>query len=389
MRLPTEKAHGLQIMQNCEALANAGYEVELWASGRVTTPDMQQITDIHAYYGVDKNFRIRRLPVIDLYPIARGNTKIERIAFYVVLMTYLLMLIARLLTNRADIYYSRDEYLIYALSLFFPAQKLAYEAHLFASTERGTRLQKSVLDRTDHIITITARLKADFIQTYNIPEAKILVAHDGIRAARFDDVPVQSEARQQIGWRDDLFIVGFVGRLHMLNVDKGVGTLIEALSGLDGVAVALVGGPDEMVETFRQQWLTSGGSDDTFLYAGHVMPGDVPRYLSAFDVCVMPHPFTTQFAYYTSPLKLFEYMASKRAIVASDLPGWADILVHEQNALLIPASDDTALRAAMLRLRDNTELRQKIADVAYQDVMRGYTWAARAGHIRQHLEHEV
>ena len=51
VRLPTEKAHGLQITQNCEAFAGAGASVTLWAARRVNTPAMRRIPDIYAHYG--------------------------------------------------------------------------------------------------------------------------------------------------------------------------------------------------------------------------------------------------------------------------------------------------------------------------------------------------
>ena len=70
LRIPTEKAHGLQIMQNCEAFANAGYDVELWAARRINTPEMRQINDPFAFYGVTENFKLRRLPLLDLMPLA-------------------------------------------------------------------------------------------------------------------------------------------------------------------------------------------------------------------------------------------------------------------------------------------------------------------------------
>lgn len=100
----------------------------------------------------------------------------------------------------------------------------------------------------------------------------------------------------------------------------------------------------------------------------------------------MPHPFTQQFAYYTSPLKLFEYMAAGRAIVASDLPGWADVVTHGKTALLVPAGDVDALAAAIQQLYDDAHLRESLGTQAQLHVRQHYTWAARAQQIRAHLE---
>jgi len=167
-----------------------------------------------------------------------------------------------------------------------------------------------------------------------------------------------------------------------MGVDKGVGLLVDALQGVEGGHLAVVGGPEEMVETLRRRWAGAGLDETRFLAAGQVPPDRVPLYLSAFDVCALPHPWTEHFAYYTSPIKLFEYMASGRAIVASDLPGFAEVLHHDESALLVPPGDTAALAAAITRLRDDPALRIRLAEHASTLVLARYTWAARAEAIR-------
>jgi glycosyltransferase involved in cell wall biosynthesis len=230
-------------------------------------------------------------------------------------------------------------------------------------------------------------LKEDLIKIIRPPNhyrrfiPKFLVAHDGIRKERFDNTPSQAEARAQIGWPQEAFIVGYVGRLQTLTADKGVGTLVDALAQVGDVALGLVGGPDDMAEALRQHWVKIGLAAENFLYAGQGTPDKVPLYLAALDVCAIPLPWTTHFAYYTSPMKLFEYMASHRAIIASDLPGIAEVITDGENALLVPPSDAPALAEAIKRLRDDAALRQRLADAAYTEVMAHYTWAARAQNI--------
>jgi glycosyltransferase involved in cell wall biosynthesis len=209
----------------------------------------------------------------------------------------------------------------------------------------------------------------------------VIIAHDGIRRDRFADVPGQAEARGAVGWPKDAFIVGYVGRLHTMNMDKGAGMLIEALRQVDGVTLAVVGGPDDAAEKLRDKWVKLGLDESRFLNAGQVSPERVPLYLSALDVCAMPFPWTEHFAYYASPMKLFEYMASQRAIVASDLPSTAEVVKDGESALLYPPGDVDALAQAIMRLRDDRSLRERLANCAYQQVMEHYTWGARAAAI--------
>jgi glycosyltransferase involved in cell wall biosynthesis len=92
----------------------------------------------------------------------------------------------------------------------------------------------------------------------------------------------------------------------------------------------------------------------------------------------MPHPYTAHYATATSPLKLFEYMASQRPIVASDLPGWSDVIADGDSALLVPPGDVDALTKAIKQLLDNPEMRVQLADHAHARVMADFTWEARA-----------
>lgn len=208
-----------------------------------------------------------------------------------------------------------------------------------------------------------------------------MVAHDGIRAERFANLPSQAEARAVVGWPQDAFIVGYVGRLQTMAMDKGVGALVEALRDVKGATLALVGGPEDSAEEFHQYWLKLGMEEVHFLNAGQVSPERVPIYLSALDVCAMPFPWTEHFAYYASPMKLFEYMASRRVIVATDLPSTAEVVHDGESALLVPPSDAAAFGAAIVRLRDDPALRERLAERAYVEVLGHYTWASRAAAI--------
>jgi glycosyltransferase involved in cell wall biosynthesis len=89
----------------------------------------------------------------------------------------------------------------------------------------------------------------------------------------------------------------------------------------------------------------------------------------------MPFPWTTHFAYYMSPLKMFEYMAAKRPIIATDLPAIREIL-DDKMAIIIPPGDPEALAEAVKRLLDDPIQAEKLSDQAYAKVQE-YTWAKR------------
>ena len=385
MRQPTEKAHGLQIMQNCEAFADAGCEVTLWVARRWNTREMRAIIDPFAYYGIRANFTLRRIPCIDIFPLFPPESAGARLAFYLLQLSYALASLLLLLFTRADIFYSRDAFILSLFARMKPGAALAYEAHQFPASGRGAALQAHVVSRVGSVIAITPRLREDLIRQRGADPARVIVAHDGIRRARFADIPDQAAARQQVGWPQEAFIVGYLGRLHTIGMDKGVGTLVEALAAHEGACLALVGGPDDMAESLRRKWLALGLRAEGFLYAGHVPPDEAPRYISASDVCAMPHPPTAQFSHYTSPLKLFEYMAAGRAIVASDLPAWSDVVEDGETAVLVPPDDVAAWSLAIDRLRADGDLRKRLGERARQQALDLYAWDVRAQRILAHI----
>jgi glycosyltransferase involved in cell wall biosynthesis len=386
IRLPTEKAHGLQIMQNCEAFAQNGAEVELWAARRINTPHLAVI-DPFAHYGVARHFMLRRLSCLDLLPLVAGqNNGLSRLVFALQMMTFALVMLAAALFSRADVYYSRDVVPLLLLSMLKPRRMLAYEAHSAASGRLGRMLQAAVLRRVHRVITTTARLRETLIER-GAPAEAAFVAHDGIREARFAGLPDRASAREQLKLPASATIVAYVGRLQTLDMDKGVGQLVEALASLHlpDACLLLVGGSDEQAQALRLRWQQQGGAAERFLYAGQVTPDKVPLYLAATDIAAMPFPWTEHFAYYASPIKLFEYMAAGCAVVASDLPSTAEVVRHDETALLYPTGDGAALAAALLRLHEDSALRARLGQAAQALVFAEYTWQRRAAAILSRL----
>jgi glycosyltransferase involved in cell wall biosynthesis len=384
-RLPTLMAHGLQIAQNCEAFADNGVEVTLWCTNRYIPPSERALgQDIWTHYGIKHNFKMRRLPTLDLSALSE-SPKLAPLFFRIQYITFALVVFIGVCFTRADIYYCRDPLILLLLGLVKPRRKLVYEAHRFNRPGLGAWLQREVLRRCAVTVAITPPLRdrLEERQSSLRQKSKIIVAHDGIRQSRFEGMPSQGEARAEIGWSDKHFIVGYVGRLRTLGMEKGLTTLIAALGKLPAgsVSLAIVGGPEHLVEAYHQQWLSLSLPPSQFLYAGQVPAEDVPLYMSAFDLCAMPLPWTEHFAYDSSPIKLFEYMASGRALVASDLPSYADVVVNEEHALLFPPSDIDALAGAIKRLQEDSALRERIALNARKRVLSDYTWDARARHI--------
>src|SRR5262249_47305156 len=106
----------------------------------------------------------------------------------------------------------------------------------------------------------------------------------------------------------------------------------------------------------------------------------VPLQLAAADVLVLPNSGRFAQARTTSPLKLFEYMAARRPIVATRIPAFAGLLRHGENAWLVAPDSPEALAPGIERALDAPSLAERLAQQAWHDVQR-YTWKRRAAEI--------
>ena len=176
--------------------------------------------------------------------------------------------------------------------------------------------------------------------------------------------------------------VYYVGQLYPW---KGVDTLIHAVSASPRRKLVIIGGTEEPgtgepdIRRLRQLAEQLGVSD-RIQFTGWVPYREVSRRLRDAAVTVIPLPDSTFGRYFTSPLKLFDYMAAGVPIVASDLPSLRDVLQHEANALLVPPGDPAALAQAVDRLLSDKALADRLAARAREDVQR-YSWDARASSI--------
>ena len=395
-RIPSEFAHAHQIMQMCEAFADAGVDVALLYARYGRAPEFET-DDVWSFYGVKRAFRAETIACLDwsrlarFLPIRLAEKWRTSWSEWLTLLTFTLGAIPRL-RREAAIVYSRDTLPLWLMSLLWPsrARRLFFEAHTYPSTRLGRYFRRRLMRRIGGFVVITGQLRSLYAEL-GVPPERLLLAHDGYRRERFEVSEDRDEARRDLGWAPELFVVGYAGRFHTMGMDKGIGILAEAVAqlasdrGARPVLLALVGGPAENLDALRKRIASAGLPNEIIWYGGQVPPTAVPRYLLSFDACTAPFPWTQHFAYYASPMKLFEYMASGTPVVASDLPAIAEIIHDGQNGLLVPPGDASALVGALRRLRDDPALASRLARQAKQDVV-AYAWDRRVGRILEWIQ---
>ncbi|HEY0548205.1 MAG TPA: glycosyltransferase family 4 protein [Verrucomicrobiae bacterium] len=216
------------------------------------------------------------------------------------------------------------------------------------------------------VITVISRQLGHIIEQHPSARGKVRVVPNAVNPARFVDV-IATLPR-------DGFVIGFVGALRSTN---GFNTLIESFTNvaqqIPTARLLIVG--DGPVREHLNRELGARGLTERVHFTGQVAPDAVPGLLASMDVGVAPYPPLSMF--YSSPLKIYEYMAAGLPIVASKIGQVAEIIDHEQTGLLFPPGDAPALTRALCELKADPENRKRLGDQA-RAAVQSHTWDHQA-----------
>jgi glycosyltransferase involved in cell wall biosynthesis len=385
-RLPTEKAHGYQICKMCEAFAQNGVEVQLWHPSRHQSDANLRNQSGFDYYGIPPIFRIKTLPNWD---VVRLNCVVPDNWFAPFFFAHGLFwgrYAARAAAaENADVYFTRESATAFWLvKLGLPT---IYEAHVVPK-----RAQRGILRRIARdpalrlVVVLTSFIKEEFVKM-GFPSEKIAVAPDGVDLSLFNELPSRAVCRVRFDLPEDRPIVGYIGRFRAMEMEKGVPTLIHAMKYLHSIngkqpLLLCVGGPMDAVPSYLELARRYGLGENHLRFVDRVSTREVPLWMRACDVVTIPWGWNEFSAYYTSPLKLFEYMAAGVPMLASNLPSLREVLRNEENALLVAPDDPEQLCAGIVRLTTDAALGERLARRASQEVRR-YSWEGRARQILQ------
>jgi len=373
--LPTQQANGLQTISMCHAFAKLGLRTTLYYM-----PSPHAKNDPLDFYGAETPLMLKTLPRAVL-PM-RKSFKLERwqslpTFFHAFLWSGFVTHITS--RTKADFYFVREPMIAWWLGR--RGLPTVLEIHDMPKGIERIFIRKASQQRSVKLVlAVTEQLRADLAKQLGVPAEKLLTLHDGIDLDTASCSMTKEKARRKLGLPLDQPLVVYTGKL---DTEKGVEVLARAAPMLTDIQIAIVGGGPLADGGLQRIVREVNGTNVTLV--GFKSHSDVLVFQKAADVLVLPHSMKyLHSAYYTSPLKLFEYMVAGAPIVATELPATKEVLRHGENGWLVQPDSPFALAEGVRHVLANRCLASALAHQATQDA-KLYSWERRATRIMESL----
>jgi glycosyltransferase involved in cell wall biosynthesis len=364
-RIPSLTANSIQAMKVTQALMQLGHEVRMYAPAE-TEPASPGLLMTH--YG------LRLVPRLELLPSERYFKRLDFIIYA-----------QRTAKNfGADLIYTwLPQSAVMGLWAGYP---VVLEMHADVAGKIGAWwLRQFWKARGKKVMTVTTSALRNALECstkIRFEDEALLVAPNGVELEKYDGLPNPSEARHQLNLPDGL-TVGFTGHIYP---GRGADLLFELAKQMPHINFLWVGGTPELVDFWRGKLTVAKMTNVTM--TGFVKHESIPLYQAASDVLLMPYSRSISassgqdIAEVINPMKMFEYMASGRAIVSANLPSIREVL-NEGNSVLSSAGElgnwESVIgdwKAAIESLLADDPRRQVLSSQARRDVEQ-LTWVKR------------
>lgn len=366
-QVPSTVANSIQAMKAVHALAQNGHDVTLIVLAGDKHPTWPELAN---FYGLRTEFQIEYLPASS-----------RRLFF--------LSAVQRAKRLKPDLLYvwplqSAALGLLHGLPVVLEMHDLPCGnfGPLWYRAFRALKGQK-------RLAVITGALKQALEDKYGRFRAgETVLAPNGVEIERFEHLPNPATARRLLKLPEAPTLV-CTGHLY---AGRGVELFLELATRLRGVRFLWAGGKPEDVERWKGEAESRGLSNVTF--SGFIHNAQLPLYQAAADILLMPYSREIGIssgggnsAQISSPMKMFEYLATGRAIVSSDLPVFREVLNDDNAVFCPPPSEELGTdkktgfwEGALRALLDDPHRRACLAKQARADAAR-YSWTERARRI--------
>jgi glycosyltransferase involved in cell wall biosynthesis len=243
-----------------------------------------------------------------------------------------------------------------------------------ALAETARDLERAVLRAADRVIAVSSEL-GHWLVAQGVAPGRLSVLPNGVNRKRFEAGARDGEAvRTRLGLGAE-GVVGFVGTLKAWH---DTATLLRAVAVLHrrALPVRLLVVGDGPARASLEALARQEGIADATTFTGAVPHSDVPDYLASMDVATAPYAASENF--YFSPLKLFEYMAAGRPVVAAAVGQLRECIRHGESGWLYPPGDVGALSGAIEIVLKDASLAASLGRGGHAHVREHHTWEGNA-----------
>ena len=374
--LRSRYAHVVNVLHMCQAFKNAGREVILIAPRLGNFVDPTATLD---RFGILNDFSIKFVS-IPVPSVGRVDVSRNLFCIWAAFST---------LRTRVDLCYTRVPLVAYMSGCLGLATVL--EMHMppaslldtWAFTQIVNRIEKGKEQRYK-VVAISQRLAEILNRRYSLPNSKVLVSHDAVDLLPYNKPESDGNSlKHQLGITDRTFLFTYSGSLY---AGRGVEMIAELAQRFPQAYFLIVGGDESRIKAYQKdlQWI------ENLCFYGYVPHKDVARILIGSDILLLPHARrvtvdgTGDIGAYASPMKLFEYLAAAKPIIASEHPSILEILKHGENALIAEPESIESWSACVSTLLDDAELRRRLGLAAYTTAENN-TWDKRAAGILEFI----
>lgn len=354
--LPDSRANTVHIMHMCQAFVDNGCDVALICRRATSEAGIASDCEIFSQYNVTRPFKLIRL---------RANWGKWRSVWFA------LRSCLNLILRRPDFVYGR--FLASCFFASFVSRCVVWESHAplpFFYSKVGRVIARLMISRMRFVVVITDALKDEYVQLLGLPASKLVVMPDGATPTNCSRViRYANSCRAQ---------VGYIGQLYP---GKGMELIQRLVTMCPWAHFHIIGGQDKDVELWRLR--LSGFENATFY--GFLSYADTIAHRFSVDVLLAPYQESVyiegsreDIGKWMSPLKIFEYMACGKPMIASDLPVLREVLQHDVNSFLCPPNDPGKWADALSQLMSDRALRDRLGSSALKDLLDNYTWEKRA-----------
>lgn len=245
-------------------------------------------------------------------------------------------------------------------------------------------LAQLALKRCDRIVVLTEGLRALLQERYGVLRERIIVLPSGTDVQRFAARDAVA-CRLELGLLPNRPYVGFVGSFYRY---QGLACLLDAMALVKRVCPAaelLLVGDGEATEELKQQAMGIG-FEDSITWVGRVPYWEVPTWIGAMSVCVAPFCGDRG---ETSPVKLFDYLACHRPVVASAIPSVVSTFTADSGVQLVQPDDPRPLAEAILALLNDPGRCVRLGKQGRQFVEEKFSWTTLVEQLRQFVGQDL